>query len=120
MHAGRISMALGRVWPFRMQRLPDGTLPTKACTEYGSSVSMGNAKLDSVKFRTCILITPFNRSVFHFSIHRTLNMAASLRVPLFWMQAVDTPPPWFSSGFSKEDLAAMKRHWLSYHARKTD
>jgi len=77
-------------------------------------------QLNELKFQSCILITPFNRSVFHFALQRALNLAASMRMPLFWMQAVDTPPSWYSNGLSKEDLEAMKRRWLSYHARKTE
>ena len=77
-------------------------------------------RLNELKFQSCILITPFNRSVFHFALQRAVNLAAAMRMPLLWMQAVDTPPNWYSNGFSKEDLEAMKRRWLSYHARKTE
>ena len=58
--------------------------------------------LNDDKFKTCILITPFNRSVFHFGLQRALNLAASMSAPLFWMQAIDTPPSWYSNGFSKD------------------
>ena len=78
------------------------------------------AKMAEPRFRNCVLITPFNKAVFQFSIHRAQTFALSMGEPLFWMQAVDKPPAWFASTLGKEDLENMKQKWLQYHARKTE
>ena len=53
--------------------------------------------LASAEFKRCVLITPFNKAVFQFSIHRAQTFAAAAGEQLFWMQAVDKPPTWFAS-----------------------
>ena len=40
-------------------------------------------KLAAPKFRNCILVTPFNKAVFQFAIHRAQTFAASRGEPLF-------------------------------------
>ena len=77
-------------------------------------------KLAAPKFRNCILVTPFNKAVFQFAIHRAQTFAASRVEPLFWMQAADKPPAWYAGTYGDEELQNMKQRWLQYHARKTE
>ena len=67
-----------------------------------------------------MLITPFNKAVFQFSVHRAQNFAAANGQQLFWMQSIDNPPAWFAGYLSKSELEEMKHNWLQYHARKTE
>ena len=76
--------------------------------------------LASEKFKRCMLITPFNKAVFQFSIHRAQTFAAAAKQQLFWMQAVDKPPAWFAGTLGTEELERLKTKWLQYHARKTE
>ena len=78
------------------------------------------AKLAEEKFKKCVLITPFNKAVFQFSIHRAQTFAAAMGQQLFWMQAVDKPPAWFAGTHGIEEVERMKKKWLQYHARKTE
>ena len=77
-------------------------------------------KLADPKFKSCVLITPFNKAVFQYSIHRAQTFALSAGEPLFWMQAVDKPPSWFAGVYGVDELQSMKQRWLQYHARKTE
>ena len=77
-------------------------------------------KLAEARFKSCVLITPFNKAVFQFAIHRAQNFAAASGKQLFWMQALDNPPAWFAGDFSKKELEDMKKKWLQYHAKKTE
>ena len=75
--------------------------------------------LAAPRFQGCILVTPFNKAVFQFAIHRAQTFAASTQQPLFWMQAVDKPPAHFAGLYGQAELQKMKLRWLQYHARKT-
>ena len=77
-------------------------------------------KLADPRFSNCVLVTPFNKAVFQFAIHRAQNYAAAKQQQLFWMQAIDNPPNWFTDSMSKSELEEMKQHWLQYHAKKTE
>ena len=77
-------------------------------------------KMADQRFKDCMLITPFNKAVFQFSIHRAQTFAQFTGEPLFWIQAVDKPPAWFAGHLTKDDLEKMKQTWLQYHARKTE
>ena len=76
-------------------------------------------KLADPHIKNCVLITPFHKAVFQFAIHRAQNFAIDNGHQLFWMQAIDNPPAWFSDSMSKAELEAMKHTWLQYHAKKT-
>ena len=77
-------------------------------------------KLAEPKFKNCVLITPFNKAVFQFAIHRAQSFAAANGQQLFWMQAIDSPPAWFAGSMNQTELEEMKRNWLQYHAKKTE
>jgi len=77
-------------------------------------------KLAAPAFANCVLVTPFNKAVFQFAIHRAQNFAAATGQQLFWMQAIDNPPAWFAGSMSKSELEEMKQTWLQYHAKKTE
>ena len=61
-------------------------------------------KLAAPKFANCVLVTPFNKTVFQFAIHRAQTFATSKGEPLFWMQAVDKPPSWFADTYGQDEL----------------
>ena len=75
-------------------------------------------KLAQPEFKNCVLITPFNKAVFQFAIHRAQSFADANGHQLFWMQAIDSPPAWFAGEMSKSELEHMKQNWLQYHAKK--
>ena len=77
-------------------------------------------KLADPAFKKCVLITPFNKAVFQFAVHRAQRFAAQSGHQLFWMQAVDSPSASFAESMSKGELQQMKQNWLRYHARKTE
>ena len=54
------------------------------------------------QFKTCVLITPFNKAVFQFSVHRALSFATSSGFQVFWMQAVDHPPAWYPGSMTQK------------------
>ena len=78
------------------------------------------AKINEARFANSILITPFNKAVFYYATKRAQIFAEAQKQQLFWVQATDTPPAWFASGYSKNELEELKRKWLKYHARKTE
>ena len=80
----------------------------------------GRERLEHPDFAESVLITQYNMSAFHFAQQRAISFAKQNQRQAFWIQATDTPPSWFCSGYSMEDLQDMKRKWLSYHARKTE
>ena len=59
-------------------------------------------------------------AVFYFAQERAMNFARVTKAQAFWIQAADSPPSWFCSGYSDADLQTMKKRWLNYHARKTE
>ena len=65
----------------------------------GAAVRMADPR-----FKDCVLITPFNKAVFQFSIHRAQTWARSMGQPLFWMQAIDKPPSGFADDYRPEEL----------------
>ena len=86
----------------------------------GNAPELAAQRLAEERFKRCVLITPFNKAVFQFSIHRAQTFAAAAGEQLFWMQAVDRPPAWFAGTLGTEELEKVKRKWLQYHARKTE
>ena len=56
--------------------------------------------LTDARFKYCMLITPFNKAVFQFAIHRAQSFATATQQQLFWMQAIDNPPSWFAGTMS--------------------
>ena len=77
-------------------------------------------KVNTDLFSDSIYITPFNKAVFYYATKRAQKFAHAKQHQLFWIQATDTPPSWFASGFSKSELQNLKMKWLKYHARKTE
>lgn len=77
-------------------------------------------KINATSFADSIYITPFNKAVFYYGTKRAQKFAEATKQQLFWVQATDTPPSWFSSGYTKSELAQLKKKWLHYHARKTE
>ena len=76
--------------------------------------------LADARFKYCMLMTPFNKAVFQFVIHRAQSFATATQQQLFWMQAIDNPPSWFAGTMSQEELQKMEEKWLQHHARKTE
>ena len=86
--------------------------------DVGNAPELAAQTLAQERFKRCVLITPFNKAVFQFSIHRAQTFAAAAGEQLLWMQAVDKPPSWFAGTLGTEELEGAKMKWLQYHARK--
>ena len=109
-------------WLERKRRCRVLLLDAKAAQARESEAYAAQARerLSLPDFADSILITQFNVAVFYFAQERALNFARSTNAPAFWIQAADSPPNWFCNGYSKEELLALKKKWLAYHARKTE
>ncbi len=69
-------------------------------------------KPNAADFADSVYITPFNKAVFVYATKRARKFAEAARRQLFWVQATDTPPAWFASGYSKTELAKEKKKWM--------
>ena len=77
-------------------------------------------KINAPDFADSVYITPFNKAVFFYGTRRARKFAEENKHQLFWVQATDTPPAWFASGYSKAELTELKTKRLQFHSRKTE
>ena len=84
------------------------------------NAAISTERLQDADFAEAVLISPFNESVLYFAQQHAINFAAATAAQNFEIQACDSPPAWFCSVYSTEELLELKKKWLGYHARKTD
>ena len=72
------------------------------------------------EFDEAIYITPHNQPVFHYGLKCAREFALRKKYQLMWCAPRDTPPAWFTAGYTKEEMAKKQLNWLYYNARKTD
>ncbi len=89
-------------------------LVTKTCTEKNLPEVMPS------EYNEAIYITPHNQPVFHYAHQCAREFAKRHDRQLMWCPPRDTPDSWFTSGYTKEELAQKQLNWLFYNARKTE
>ena len=77
-------------------------------------------RLQDPRFAAATLITPYNVAVFYFAQQCALNFVHQNSASSFWIQAIDSPPNWYASGYSSTELQEQKKRWLAYHAKKNE
>ena len=64
------------------------------------------------EFNEAVYITPHNQPVFHYAHQCAREFAKRHDRQLMWCPPRDAPDSWFTSGYTKEELAQKQLNWL--------